>query len=251
MMNRQEAKQTEASLTWMMYECAEEEGAMLLQNYTETDNQTLPGELDEKCRALIEKNFTRQQTQAAVGQIARTFCLALLYLCSLLGIGTVTVMSVESIRQPVMQYVVSITERRLELDGENLQPGLPISVPETSVDVEDPLGQWLPEDYEISTQSGDSIDFFGAIYKNSQGHSIALVGYSLDCRIVWDTEGAQICEEMTFCGHRAFLIVEDSQVSFVWIDERLGVSFGLSADHCSPEEVMDLAEEFITELKEQ
>ena len=62
MMNRSEVKRAEASLTWMMYECAEEEGAMLLQSYTETDHQTLPGALDEKCRALIEKDFVRQQS---------------------------------------------------------------------------------------------------------------------------------------------------------------------------------------------
>ena len=103
MMNWCEEKKIDESIAEMMQACANDEGAILRESYQNAVSQPLPAHMDDRYKLLIEKSFSRKQKRIVATHIAKTLCLTLLCLFGLVGIGTVTAMSMESLREPVLE----------------------------------------------------------------------------------------------------------------------------------------------------
>ena len=251
MMNWREEKQMDASIAELMRACANDEGAMLRDSYKNAAFQPLPTHMDDAYKKLIEKSFSQQQKRIVVNHIVKAFCMTLLCLFGLLGVGTVTVMSVESLREPVRKvfddYYIRITNEELSI-GSTSNNGLVDGTEVYGTISTDVLLRLLPDGYEYFNGSGEDLQWFTAIYTGGKYGEVAVISYRLGASTNVNTEDAWLLEEIELRGYSGYLICSDDNKVVNWIDEERNVFVSIWAERISIEELVDLAERFIDQL---
>ena len=261
-MNWCEEKKIDESIAEMMQACANDEGAILRESYQNAVSQPLPAHMDDRYKLLIEKSFSRKQKRIVATHIAKTLCLTLLCLLGLVGIGTVTAMSMESLREPVLEvfenYYVYQNNSHMQISGEkkstiSAEDGQPT---EQVSDIGDQMGRILaeviPAEYKLHQSSKLAGNTCIGIYENDAGKQIAIFVDSLNGITNTNIEGAELIEDFVFHGHKATWIIDYDRyrVKLNWIDEDLWSVLEIGSDILTQEEVLDLAEQIYAKLKE-
>ena len=71
----------------------------------------MPEELDAKCRDLIDETFGCARCRARVKRIGAAVAKAAMVVLILLGLSTVTVLSVDAFRVPVLNFLIGRNEK--------------------------------------------------------------------------------------------------------------------------------------------
>lgn len=218
----------EAELTLLMYDYAREEGRQLAKEYDEAQkNGTLPEvpeELDRKCRALIDGTFAKMERKTRLKRIVRSAARAAAVLFVVLGVMATTVMSVDALRVPVINFLMDTSEKysRIQFDTEDTN----IKSEDNQYSVK--LESNIPEGYRCKEKNISS-EYFGFIqYVNSDDNSIVFNFFPTSTERLIDTEGVEI--DKIEIGVYSVALVEKNGYSVVWTDLDNKVAYSLFAN---------------------
>lgn len=171
----------------IMGEYSKEEGDRLLQEYEELEKNgelvEMPPELDRKCRKLIAKTLRKQQieywTKWAAKSLARVATLALV----LVGVTSLTVLSVDSFRIPVLNFLMDESGKYSTLAFDSTFDN------DASTDnrIMSQFELYLPEGYSVVHRTFDSSS--GTIYATNINTDVVYLEFETTTRgINIDTE---------------------------------------------------------------
>ncbi len=203
--------------------------------------ESLTGELDEKCRTMIQKGCAKRQRQVLWRALSRGLSFAAAMLVILLAASSALFMTVEAVRLPIINFYIEQGTNHWSLTGD---PQTPATEPVSRFDPADPLKGLLPEGYALFK----SVELDSAktvIYTDYKGDSIQLVVNTNSNHLMIDTEETEIATHFTFQNHDAILVKTDV-LSLCWLDEKSEIIYTLVVDGFSESELFLLAEEFIT-----
>lgn len=103
------------ALSMLMEDYAQAEGERLLREFEEAERNgglpEMPEELDRKCRNLIETSFAKQARGQRLKKIVRMASKAAVYAAVFLGLSTITILSVDALRMPVLNFLMDQSGR--------------------------------------------------------------------------------------------------------------------------------------------
>lgn len=217
----------EAALKLLMDEYAEADGERLMREYEEAEEKgqvdDIPEDLDKKCRHIIQESFAKHAREKKVRKSLRMLGRVAVLVLVVMGIAATTVLSVDALRVPVLNYILQHTDRYTS-----------ISINEQSNTVNDELelikeslSYCIPEQYELVTENSNT-DFLQLLYRDGEDNAISLlVSRDMGQGFV-DTEEAE-AENVTLNGEEAVLIHKDG-LQLIWASSRNGLSYDLYAD---------------------
>lgn len=217
----------EAAISLLMDEYAEADGARLLQEYeTAVQNKDLPeipAELDEKCRKLIEKSFAKQERKMRLKRIRKFAAKAAMVVLTLFGLSTITVLSVDALRIPVLNFLMDQSGRYSTVVFGNNIDKEDVATNSTAIQFENNL----PEGYQIVKNS-----FSGAsgtiTCEDSSNHIIYLQIAKTDGGLNVDTEGEEY-QQQDF-GEYAAAFKEKDGYYLMWLDRKSQTVYTLFAN---------------------
>ena len=213
----------DAVFALLMNEYAEEEGARLRKEFEDAKAAgevcETPDSLDKKCLRMIRRHSRRKRAARMVRNSMKTVCKAAVIVMVILGVFSSLVLSVDALRVPVMNYLISHTEILSLIQFHEPGPTEP------AVDSIDDL---IPEGY--SKVYGEFIDGFPAfMYTNGQGGTVLFDATRTEGTYVFDSEDATV-KEIVVLDYPAIYICKDSRLQMVWFDEDALVTFSCIAE---------------------
>lgn len=235
----------DASLSLLLDECAEKQGAKWLEAY-EHSGISMPGELDKACTALIEKKQRSSQKEfllrRTAGRAAKAAAIgiACLFICGNL------ILSVEALRVPLLNFCIDARRSFSSLTFQAEDPSDPadgaVSLPIT-----------VPSGYRLSVKDHNHEDdalihedsnLFLA-YQDDEGHVLMIQTLPAKGSLSIDTENAE-ASRFLLNGMQAIHIQkeEDHMLRTIWIDPERQRLFDVSCNGL-PDEAF---EQYIYEL---
>lgn len=227
----------DAAFALLMDEYAEAEGAKLLQEFKELEQAgaipEIPATLNKKCRQAIDSAFAEQKRKHSLKQISRFAAKAAAIFLVVLGLSTVTVLSVDAFRVPVLNFIV-------DQSGEFSKVTSSVKVESTTDSVSATIMRFesnLPEGYQVYQKNiGKAM---GSIRcTNSQDFVIALEISQTKSDLAVDTEDADFVE--VELGDYPAAFQEKNGYQLMWIGEN-EVLYILYANALSLEAFWELA----------
>lgn len=217
----------DAALGLLMEDYADTEGARVLQAFEAASRQgeivPLPEDVDAKCLQLIDRAYAKTRRQEAVSKLLRTTGAVLAAVLVLFSLASITVLSVEALRVPVLNFILSKTNRYTSLQ---LNSG---DTPSQAHDgIADLVAALIPSDYRLVNQSDPDTDMLHLRYANEEGKLILVVVEPASAAILIDTENTQMIE-MEVGEHTAFLMQKDG-LHILWHDEEAALIYQVFAD---------------------
>lgn len=218
----------DAALSLLLDDYAGAEGAELLRAFERADAAgaipEMPEELDKKCRRIAGRKHPVRNMRVPLMRAVRRLGNAAACLLIAVGVCTVTVLSVDAFRSPVLNFFLHPESRYSTVDFEDRQN--PTVLEESSIFVE--FMENLPKGYEV-TQKKNAPDGHGGITcTDENGAKITLKSEpAMGARILDTEEVGQ--KEIEIGGQRA-LLMEKNGYRLVWIDEDADVLYTLFAD---------------------
>ena len=221
----------------LMDEYAEEEGARLRKEFEEAqaagEVSDTPDALDEKCLQLIHRDFAKKRGKENVRKIIRMTSKVAVAVMVFLGAMTMTVMSVDALRIPVLSYIVEHFGEYSSIDFSGNSDLV------TDGNTINPLPALLPEGYfEIAYEENDGL--VSSMYENNEGQYI-LFSMTPSAGEYWfDTEGAT-CENVVLGNYDAILIREE-RLQMIWFDEDSQIIFSFVTNGLEEEPFYSICE---------
>lgn len=116
---------------------------------------------------------------------------------------------------------------------------------ELTLEPSDPLGDILPEEFELVILDGESFDNLVAIYDAADGKEVFLSVSSSDASMKIDAEGAEVSEIIRILDQEVILVLEDADVRLVWIDPEISTTFVLIGVGLPKEDMIGFAKQVI------
>lgn len=230
----------DAALSLMMDRYANDDGARLLQEFEEAKARgevpEIPPELDAKCRKLIDETFAKEQRKITFLSTAKKLSRIAACALVLLGICTVTVLSVEAIRVPVLNFLLKHTER-----STSMQLSDQYHLVEESYTYEElaVLESVIPSDYEQVLQSTEEDGTHTVYYQDSVGNIFSLC-ISPEMGILdYNTEDVEQ-KTMTLLNHPAVFVDKDGY-RIIWINEEKSMTYNLFSNGLDSETFWEIA----------
>lgn len=223
----QYAKALDAGIDKKMEECAED---------------VFPPELEKRCRALIQREYAKEQSRKRRKSALRVLRSAAVVAVALLSLCSVLFMTVEAFRLPVINFFVQKTERYWQISGQENADMIP-----EVFNPEDPLSGVIPDEFVLTNTLGSwdggrlSVD-----YVNANGATISFLATQAMDNIEIDTEDAS-AKPHTVLGYNAIKAVEKDYIRITWLDEEKSKVFTLLATNTS-EEIIEIYAETVAEL---
>ena len=203
-------------ISFLLDEYAEADGARLLQEYEKLDKDKelpiIPEALDEKCKKLINQSFAQQKRKLHMKRIGTFISKVAIVVLILLGLSTVTVLSVDAFRVPVLNFLMDQSGRYSTVVFEN--NANPDGIGEDSVVTRFEVN--LPEGYRIIkhdiTGMSDMITC-----SNEHGHMLYLEITKTDSGLTVDTED-QGFQKTDFHGYEA-VFQDKNGYCLMWLDD--------------------------------
>jgi hypothetical protein len=207
-----------------------------------TDGKDFPAELDTRCRALINRECSRQKRKTllkAVGKGLRAVaCLAVV----ILSLSSILFMTVDAVRIPIINYYIEKSDQYWRYNGES-QTSLSTSL--DALNCADPLYGFLPNDYTLHMLDSNLPKSLTAIYRSHNGDQVFFAAQSANSSVGMDSEGAEYSKQFQIAGYDAVLYVEKGYVRLLWICEDLSCVFSLTTNGMTDTEVISLATQLI------
>lgn len=225
----------------LMDEYAEEEGARLRKEFEEAQAagkvSDTPDALDEKCLQMIHRDFAKKRGKENVRKIIRMTSKVAVAAMVFLGVLTATIMSVDALRIPFINYLVEHYEvfSAINISGESESLG---EVTASS----DPIYPLLPDAYStIYFAENDSLINSG--YQNNRGSTIYFDMIPGTSEYRFDTENAEY-EYILIRGHEVMVISKDG-LQAVWMDSNETTIFSLFSSDMTKEEFTKLIADIV------
>lgn len=213
----------------LMDEYAEEEGARLRKEFEEAqaagEVADTSDALDEKCLQMIHRDFAKKRGKENVRKIIRMTSKVAVAVMVFLCAATATIFSVDALRIPVLNYLISHYSNSsiIDFDGPD-QPQATISdFPEILI----------PSGFsEVYSELVDGLP--SCMYTNDAGDFIMFYMAPTEGKHAFDSEDA-IVEEIVFLDYAAIYVYEDTKKQLLWFDDDNMITYsciteGLSED---------------------
>lgn len=208
----------------LMDEYAEEEGARLRKEFEEAqaagEVSDTSDALDEKCLQMIHRDFAKKRGKDNVRKIIRVTSKVAVAVMVFLGVLTMTVMSVDALRIPILNFLISHTDNSSVInfdEGHDKQPS-----------VTDFPSDLMPEGYsEVYSETIDGLP--SCMYMNNQGNLILFDMTPTEGKRAFDSEDATV-EEIVFLDYAAIYICEDKKLQLLWFDEENNITFNCTTE---------------------
>lgn len=212
------------ALSMLMEDYAQAEGERLLREFEEAERNgelpEMPEELDRKCRNLIETSFAKQARGQRLKKIVRMASKAAVYAAVFLGLSTITILSVDALRMPVLNFLMDQSGRYSTVVYQN--------DPVTEIPEGDPvLARFesnLPKGYQII--DANIHDANGYIYCADTDNNLLCIQNSKSSGgLNIDAEVAEYID-LDFSGHEAVFWKKDGY-SLMWLDDNTEIVYTL------------------------
>lgn len=223
----------EAALALMLEEYADAEGQRIWEEYeaacAQGEMETMPEALTAKCRQMIDRAYEKKRNRSLCKRILKAGAKVAVVAMALFGIAAATVLSVDALRVPVMNFIldrsgkfafvnVGCSNRPLEKQYKALVKTVQANAPEDYTFVQTPV-----TDEAVLLIS----------MKNSKNEKLTICIGPETNQIKIDTEDAVI-EELDLQGHTAYLIIKDGP-SIIWHDSKKELIISVHARSLSPD----------------
>ena len=215
----------------------------ILKEYEEAkQNGTLPEmpeELDAKCRDLIDEAFGSARCRAGVKRIGAAVAKAAMVVLILLGLSTVTVLSVDAFRVPVLNFLIDKSGKygAVVIGEDALQHTSDPDSIEEWFEAVIPVGYRLENIYSSPFQEIIT-------YSNDESHILRLVIDNSESSINVDTENIDFTP-VEFGDYSAFFW-EKNGYHLMWLDSEKQVVYRLWANGLNKSQFLQLANTLIT-----
>ena len=222
----------------LMDEYAEEEGARLRKEFEEAqaagEVSDTPDSLDEKCLQMIHRDFAKKRGKESVRKIIRMTSKVAVAVMVFLGAMTITVMSVDALRIPVLTFFVEHFDGHISINTNgNQEP----SIEDPSI--EDPsmmLADLLSDDYyQVDYSFNENLEY--VMYQNNQGETVTLSIYALGMEMDIDTEDTEY-SEVNLGDYRAILLNKNGW-NMIWSDDS-GATYMFRASALNQSQVLEI-----------
>lgn len=208
------------------------------EELADTKHNDFPPELDERCRALIGKEFEKKKKLAFKQSIMRVCRSAAVVAIALLSICSVLFVSVEAFRNPIINFFIEKKDGYWEVSGENPENAVP-----AEIDFNDPLAEIVPSNFElVFIENAWDVGRLFANYSDGAGAEIFFSITPKKGAVQADTEDASAMPFQLF-NHNALLSVEGNEIRLTWSNEQEDEIFTLCATNLSEETVLTMGEE--------
>lgn len=199
----------------------------ILKEYEEAkQNGTLPEmaeELDAKCRDLIDEAFGNDRHRAGLKRIGTVVVKAAMVVLILFGLSSVTVLSIDAFRVPVLNYLVGRNGKYTSISSGEIV----YAEQNTLKNVIQRVNSVIPEGYEqISSISMDAQ--YSVVYQNANNHVIYFTYTKESCTLNIDAEDAS-CTSLNF-GDFPAVFSETNGCKLIWEDTQSNATCTLFAD---------------------
>ena len=217
----------------LMDEYAEEEGARLRKEFEEAqaagEVSDTPDSLDEKCLQMIHRDFAKKRGKESVRKIIRMTSKVAVAVMVFLGATTITVMSVDALRIPVLTFFVEHFDGHISINTNgNQEPS-----------IEDPsmmLADLLSDDYyQVDYSFNENLEY--VMYQNNQGETVTLSIYALGMEMDIDTEDTEY-SEVNLGDYRAILLNKNGW-NMIWSDDS-GATYMFRASALNQSQVLEI-----------
>lgn len=207
---------------------ATEEEIQLLKEYNSAlKNGTLPefpAELDKNCKKLINKSFSKQERKKkftkAVTSITRAVATVLVFV----GISTITIMSVDALRIPVLNFFLQESTQYSSVTTNKHSDNTQIAN-----DVETKMrGSPMPAEYCLVVQDISENGSIKLYYQNSSDKIISFFATPSSEVTNYDTENA-LTTNVQLHDFDALFIEKDGY-RIIWFDAEADIQYDLFAD---------------------
>lgn len=217
----------------LMDEYAEEEGARLRKEFEEaqaageiTDTSDT---LDQKCLQMIHRDLVMKRGKDNIRKIIRMTSKVAVAVMVFLGVITMTVMSVDALRIPVLTFFVEHFDGFISINSKDDQ----------ELHNENPcmmLADLLSDDYTQIDYSFDAnLEYI--LYQNNQGETVTLSIYAPGMAMDIDTENAEY-SEVNIGDYRAILLKKNGW-NMIWSDDS-GATYIFRASAFTQSQVLEL-----------
>lgn len=202
----------------------------------------IPEALDKRCRGLIRKKLSKERHTRFAKRATRFAVAAMLCVVMLFGVAGILFTTVEAVRIPIINFFISQRDGYIEIGGiaDQTIPAANSQTMGTDSALAERLSKLMPEGY-MAVQSGSAeTDNFAVLYENNAGDSIYFCIDPYDGMLHVDTESVVSTEKLKI-GDCNAVLVEKVGYQLLWLDEKVGMVYQLSADALTREEIVDLA----------
>lgn len=229
----------DAAFALLMDEYAEEEGARLMAEFeaAQAAGQVpeMPRELDEQCRRMIRRNSAQKRGRQAARRFRKVAVKAAVAVLVFIGLMTTVVMSVEALRVPVLNSILSMYEDYMSI---NIGDKVVVEAKQ------DPLLELLPDDYAQHYFSVDDDNLACSFYQNSNGDTVQFtMSFAIGEKRYDYTDGNKT--ELTIGEHEAILIQNDGYW-LIWFDAYNEIIYSFCASNLEKSNVIDICNELST-----
>lgn len=217
----------EIALTLLMDDYASEEGAKLLKEFEVAEKNgelpEFPDDLDEKCRKLIDKSFAKRERNNLLTRIGKAALKAAVYVLVFFGLSTVTVLSVEALRVPVLNFFIQHTDAytSLSADEDRVETLGHLDA------VKHRLSSLVPEGYQLAVEDVTPDGLTSLYYMDAHENLITLLISPSYGQQNIDTEDASV-KELDLNGCQAIFVEKDGY-RLVWADPETQIFYDLYA----------------------
>lgn len=218
----------DAALALLMDEYAEDEGERLLREFEEAEKNgeipEIPPELDETCKRLIHNTFAKQERTTKVKKLGKIISKAAVFLLVFPGLSAATVLCVDALRVPVLNFILGQTDRYSSLttdiknNGEDFQSELADKM----------YNAPIPDSYDLILEEYYDDGSITICYQNQDGYVISFMCMHSMGILNIDTENAETTE-LELYDYHAFFTNKDGY-HLVWIDSTLDIMYELYAN---------------------
>lgn len=227
----------DAVFALLMDKYAESEGSRLQKEFEDAmasgEVLEVPTDLDQKCRKIIYHNFSKQRRKRQTQKVLQFTCKVAVFILIFLGLSLTTVLSVEALRIPFLNYFIKHQEKYSS-----------ISVPNSSyteyIDNTNPLGTLLPSDYQILYVDDDDMNSEYTIYQNSDGDIVRFYAMVVDGEYSFDTEDATHTM-INLLDYNALLISENGY-EILWMNGDTSTLYSFSSTCMEKDEFLTFSE---------
>lgn len=217
----------EAAMKLLMAEYAEADGARLLHQFEETEKNgqlpNVPADLDAKCRKLIHNSFAKQARETRCVGFLKGLGRVAVYAFVILGLTTSMVLSVDAIRVPVLNFILTQSEKYsvviFDDEGQSADP--------TINPVRARIENWVPDDYSLVFEEYGKDETF-LLFQNTAGQIISLNVTCSDGKYLVDTEESE--QNKVTINNCPAIFIDKNGYRLIWTNEEQGLAYDFFAN---------------------
>ena len=194
--------------------------AQLLKEYDEAEENgevpNMPDALDEACNQMIQREFSKKKQKKIVARISKTLSRVAMVTLMLIGLFTVSVLSVKAWRVSVLRFVLENFDRysTVGMEGDNSQSK---RTPEEIIAL---LAESVPKEYVV-TQKSVQDGYYQIKYAGKKGERASLIVSAYLYDDYFDTESTE--GTRIRINNSDVIYVNKSGYKVIWLNEESGL----------------------------